>query len=66
MNGMNRESFKMRKNELIKRINEFYEYLHLMSHHKEINISLRKFYDLFKSVLDWDWDLKTEEGRNGA
>jgi len=66
MNGMNREGFKMRKNELIKRINEFYEYLHLMSHHKEINISLRKFYDLFKSVLDWDWDLKTEEGRNGA
>jgi len=51
----------MRKRELIKRINEFYEYLHMMSHHKEIDITLRKFYDLFKSVLNWDWDLKTED-----
>jgi len=49
---------KMTPEELVIRLNKYHDYLHSLSHYPEVSLVLKKFYQLFKEVLDWDYDLE--------
>jgi len=51
-------SKKMTPEELIIRLNIYCDYLHSLSHYPEVNNVLKEFYQLFKEVIDWDYDLE--------